>query len=91
MKTTRRRNRWIMGTFVGAAAIAVAVDHTRHRLPEPAPAARSESVPGQSAVVILSDDTQAPCGLDASPCSLDDSPCALELTPATGDESPCSL
>ena len=25
-----------MGTFVGSAAIAVAIDHTRHRLPEPA-------------------------------------------------------
>jgi hypothetical protein len=80
-----------MGTFIGTAAIAVAIDHTRHRLPEPAPAERSESAPGQSAVVILGGDAEAPCGLDASPCSLDDNPCSLELAPATADESPCSL
>jgi hypothetical protein len=91
MKTTRRRNRWIMGTFVGTAAIAVAIDHTRHRLPEPAPAEHSASTPGQAAVVIVGGDTETPCGLDASPCSLDDSPCALDQTPTTADESPCSL
>jgi hypothetical protein len=91
MKTSRRRNRWIMGTFVGTAAIAVAIDHTRHRLPEPAPAAQSESVPGQSAVVIVDGEAGTPCGLDAAPCSLDDSPCALEQTPGAVDESPCSL
>ncbi len=91
MKTTRRRNRWIMGTFVGTAAIAVAIDHTRHRLPEPATAQHGESAPGQAAVVIVEGGAEAPCGLDVSPCSLDDTPCALEQTPDTADESPCSL
>ena len=29
------RSRLIMGTALGLATIAVAIDHTRHRLPEP--------------------------------------------------------
>jgi hypothetical protein len=91
MKNTRRRNRWIMGTFVGTAAIAVAIDHTRHRLPEPLPPQHSESAPNPSAVVIVDGDTDTPCSLETSPCSLEESPCSLDETTGAVDESPCSL
>jgi hypothetical protein len=70
-----KRSRLIMGSAIGLAAIAVAIDHTRHRLPEP-------MVNNESDIYI--DGSGSPCGLDASPCSLGDSPCAL-------DSSPCSL
>lgn len=72
------RNRMIMGSAFGAAAIAVAIDHTRHSLPEPV-------VDATAAVVIIEEgDGDAPCSLGGSPCALDSSPCAL-------DTSPCSL
>jgi hypothetical protein len=93
MKNSRRRNRWIMGTVAGTAAIAVAIDHTRHRLPEPL--AQETAAPtteqGQSAVVIIEDDAEAPCGLGASPCALDSSPCSLDDSDDFPDDSPCSL
>jgi len=56
-------NRWIMGTAVGVAAIAAAIDHTRHSLP----------APQASDMIVIEDDTD-----DASPCSLDTSPCSLD-------------
>lgn len=75
----KNRNRLIMGSAIGLAAIAVAIDHTKHRLPVPLEqqAAVSEDV---------SDDS--PCSLggygqqsyDEAPCSLGgygDSPCGL--------------
>ena len=89
MKDTRRRNRWIMGAFVSAAAIAVAIDHTRHRLPEPARPA--EQAGDQSTVVIVDGEDETPCGLDATPCSLDDNPCSLDDAGGLEDETPCSL
>ena len=55
-------NRWIMGAAVGAATLAVAIDHTRHKLPEP----ESPDV-----VIIQEEGSAAPCGLEAAPCSLD--------------------
>ena len=79
MKNARRRNRWIMGTFVGAAAIAAAIDHTRNRLPEPVAAQSEKQTKDQAATVVIVDDESAtPCGLEASPCSLDESPCSLD-------------
>ncbi len=88
MKNARRRNRWIMGAFVGTAAIAVAIDHTRHRLPPAQPAEQSQ---GQTTVVVIDEEDESPCGLDDSPCSMDDSPCSLDETDDNGDDSPCSL
>ncbi len=88
MKDTRRRNRWIMGAFVGTAAIAVAIDHTRHRLP--APVQPGEQSRGETTLVIIDEEDESPCGLDDSPCSMDDSPCSLDETDDTGDDSPCS-
>ena len=70
----KKTNRLIVGSAFSLAAIAVAIDHTQHRLPEPVAATQEQ---------ILSDDTdESPCGLTSeSPCSLDDesesSPCGL--------------
>ena len=89
MNKTRRRNRWIMGAFVGTAAIAVAIDHTRHRLPKPAqPNEQSQS---QTTVVVIDEESEVPCGLEDSPCSMDDSPCSLNEMDDTEDVAPCSL
>jgi hypothetical protein len=56
------RNRLIMGSAIGLAAIAVAIDHTRHRLPEPV-------TPAREAI------QQSPCTLE-NPCALGN-PCGL--------------
>jgi hypothetical protein len=73
----RRHSRIIIGTAVGAAAIAVVVDHTRQRLPEP-----EEQLASQQAVIILDEgealpaDDEVECSKAAgiprqpSPCSL---------------------
>lgn len=57
-----------MGTAVSVAAIAAAIDHTKHRLPTPEI---------EDAIIIQQDDDQSPCSLDVSPCGLDASPCSL--------------
>ena len=88
MKQNNRKHRWIMGSALGAAAIAVAIDHTRHRLPQPvAVDARETAGEESAAVVIVEEEGEAPCGLDASPCSLDDSPCSMDVSPCSLDES----
>jgi hypothetical protein len=58
------RNRILMGSAISLAAIAVAIDHTRHRLPEPVS-------PGVSQEMIH----EAPCTLE-NPCALGN-PCSL--------------
>ena len=67
----------IIGTAISAATIAVAVDHTRQRLPEP-----EEHLASQEAVIIIDEGEELPgenngdCGKSvshgrrASPCSL---------------------
>lgn len=77
----KRRNRLIMGGAIGLAAIAVAIDHTRHTLPTPSPA--SAEAPAQES---------NPCGLEqggldqhggaANPCGLDQ---------GGGESNPCGL
>jgi len=80
----RRANLVIFGSALGLAAIAAAIDHTKHRLPEPQ--AASSAQPGQPAdadgAVALGGDS--PCGLDDAPCGLGGNPCGLGA-------SPCSL
>lgn len=63
------KSKLIVGTALGIATIAAAVDHTRYRVP--APVAVVEQ--GQPAFEVN------PCSLDVSPCSLDSSisPCSL--------------
>ena len=75
-----RRNRWIVGSALGLAAIAVAIDHTRHRLPTP--------VEMQYEIV---DEGGTPCGLDGSPCGLGENPCGLDGSPCGLDGNPCGL
>jgi hypothetical protein len=73
----RKQTKFIMGSAIGLAAIAVAIDHTRHTLPEPTVPQHMTSDSGYH-----EEDTpcslESPCGLDESPCSLDESPCGLE-------------
>lgn len=72
-----KRNRTIVVTAISAAAIAVAVDHTRQRLPEP-----EKQLASQEAVIIINegeplpDENNVDCGKSVSrgkrvpPCSL---------------------
>lgn len=83
----KKTNRLIVGSALGLAAIAVAIDHTKHRLPEPVPAMQEQ--------IDMSDD-ESPCGMDAeSPCSMDsdsESPCSMDsMDYDDSDSSPCGL
>jgi len=53
-----------MGATLSLAVIAVAIDHTRHKLPE----VESISTDDQQDII----DEGSPCGLGAAPCSLGD-------------------
>ena len=69
----KKTNRLIVGTALSLAAIAVAVDHTQHRLPDPIEASQEQ---------MEMSDEESPCGMDVeSPCSMDyddsSSPCGL--------------
>ena len=96
----RKQSKIIFGSVIGLAALAVAIDYTRHSLPkaEPQQHGNADSVHDEEARRALDspssidaylrslDDLTAPCSLDDNPCSLDDSdsPCSL-------DDNPCSL
>jgi hypothetical protein len=70
-----RNSRWVMGTAIGLATIAVAIDHTRHKVPEAQPPAynqEQETGVGESPCSLTS-----PCAL-TSPCSLNSSPCSMD-------------
>lgn len=71
----RRHSRMVIGTAIGAAAIAVVIDHTRQRLPEP-----EEQLASQQAVIILDEGEELPvadaCGKPAGPAR-QPSPCSL--------------
>jgi len=71
----KKSNRLIVGTALGLAAIAVAMDHTKHRLPDPISAEQEQST--------MSED-ESPCGMgeESSPCSMDSD---------DTDSSPCGL
>ena len=79
----KNRNRLIMGSALGLASIAVAIDHTKHRLPDPIPVSQEQ----------MSEEEESPCGMSAeSPCSMDDessSPCSMSND--DDDSSPCGL
>lgn len=72
------KQKTIIGTAMGLAAIAVLIDHTRHPLPQSQPAADTDEE-----VIIL-------CGLESSPCGLELNPCGLD-TQTGGDSNPCGL
>ena len=74
-----KQARIIFGTAVSAAVIAVAVDHTRQRLPEPE---SEKQLASQQAVIIIDEGEEIPAennvdcnkpvslGRQPSPCSL---------------------
>jgi len=84
----------IMSSAIGLATIAVAIDYTRHPLPEPEPVVLQEHDQGTAPCGLEAPcgmEGSAPCGLDAAPCSLDGTPCALESAPGGPMQSPCDL
>jgi len=76
-----KQARIIFGTAISAVAIAVAVDHTRQRLPEPAEQLTGQ-LASQQAVIIIDEGEEMPAennadcgkpvslGRQPSPCSL---------------------
>ena len=79
----KKSNRLIVGSALGLAAIAVAIDHTQHRLPDPIPMEQmQDDMNGE----------ESPCGLSSeSPCSMDNesgSPCSMD---SDDSSSPCGL
>jgi hypothetical protein len=73
----RNQTRIIVATAISAAVIAVAVDHTRQRLPEP-----EKQLASQEAVIIINEGEALP----------DESNVDCETTVARGRRaSPCSL
>ncbi|WP_455217419.1 hypothetical protein [Kaarinaea lacus] len=85
-----KKNKIILGSAISIAAIAVAIDHTRHKLPEP-------QLSEQGMAVIQSQEDDSPCGMGDSPCGLgeDESPCGMSMDESPcgmgGDESPCGM
>jgi len=85
----RSQSKLVMGSALGLAALAVAIDHTRHPLPPPQPSAM---ISQQEEASPCSLDSEAPCSLETNaPCSLGESPCSLDAAPCSLGESPCSL
>jgi len=73
----RKQTRLIVGAAISAAAIALAIDHTRQRLPDP-----EKQLASQQAVIIIDEGEELPAetgencgkpavaGRQAAPCSL---------------------
>ena len=80
----KKTNRLIVGSALGLAAIAVAIDHTQHRLPDPIPVTQDQAG--------MSEEDESPCGMSSeSPCSMDSesgSPCSMD---SDDNSSPCGL
>ncbi len=71
----KHRSRWVMGSAIGLATIAVAIDHTRHKVPEAQPPAYTQEQ--EHGVSESPCSLTNPCAL-TSPCSLETSPCAMD-------------
>ena len=76
-----KQARIIFGTAISAAAIAVAVDHSRQRLPEPGQQAGGQLASQQAGIIIdegeeLPAENTGDCGKPASP-GRQASPCSL--------------
>ena len=80
--TEKRNNRFIIGTAISIAAIATAIDHTRHKLPEPVQVEKTVQPGKPDSTKKGSDSNQAPA--ESSPCSLD-SPCGMGVAPCSMD------
>jgi len=74
-----RASRIIFGSALSVAAIAVAIDHTKHPLPEPVSVKQPASTADQSGSVIVDEQSdEAPCALDGAPCSMGEAPCSMD-------------
>jgi hypothetical protein len=66
----KHRNKIIMASALSLAAIAVAIDHTKHHVPDAA----------YGDIEIIGEESKAgggaPCSLDAAPCSIEN-PCSM--------------
>ena len=67
--TQSRRTRWIMGSAISLAALATAIDHTRHPVPQ--------AVVKQTTTQQPSQDEVSPCGLGDDSADQGVSPCSL--------------
>jgi len=77
-------NGLVMGSVLTAATLGVVIDHTSHKLPEPA-----QTTGTQTGGVAAPDAT--PCGLGGTPCGLGGTPCGLGATPCGLGGTPCGL
>lgn len=64
-------NKVIIGSALTLGAVLVAIDHTRHPLPE---AKRS---PGIFSALVKAENAESPCSLKPPPCSIETPPCSL--------------
>jgi hypothetical protein len=63
----KNRNKLIMGAAFSLATIAVAIDHTQHRLPDPV-----DSEYEGAMIIEEGEESSSPCSMDSgsSPCSM---------------------
>lgn len=64
-------NKLVVGSALTLGAVLVALDHTRHPLPE---AKRSPSI---FSALVKGEPAENPCSLEPPPCSLKPPPCSL--------------
>ena len=86
-----KENKIIFGSALSIAAIAVAIDHTKHKVPAPQQTEQGYYVEeGEDDSPCGIGNDESPCGMeeDESPCGMGDdvSPCGMEE-----DESPCGM
>ncbi len=80
----RQNNLAIFGSVLGLAAIGIAIDHTRHPLPEPVAAKQQDgSSDAGPAVDAGAEIAESPCAMDESPCGLSANPCGLSANPCS--------
>ena len=86
-----KKNKIIFGSALSIAAIAVAIDHTKHKVPAPQQTEQGYYVEeGENDSPCGMEEDESPCGMgdDVSPCGMeeDESPCGMGE-----DESPCGM
>ena len=74
-----RTSRIIFGGALSVAAIAIAIDHTKHPLPEPAPVEQPVQSNGQNGPAFTDGQSdEAPCAIDTAPCAMGEAPCSMD-------------
>jgi hypothetical protein len=67
------KHKIIMGSFMSIAALAVAIDHTKHHIPAPQESQQSMIIiegEGDSGSTASTVDNETPCGMGDNPCSM---------------------